>query len=151
MISTVLGLAVEAFLVGTSVSFVHLVMKPPVRPVITRVLTVIVIMGERDSSRCCDRQYRRRNESFADGHGLSPVELPEAAREGWISRLTYDCQIEPHWNAPLSSRSWPAAKPELPRNCHHLFFSILVTVYCPFTFSASNLILSPGLACSGRS
>src|SRR6516164_6173497 len=82
MISTVLGLAVEAFLVGTPVSFVHLAMKSPVRPVITGVLTVIVIVGEGRCGRCRYGQHRRRNESFADGHGVSPVELPDAQKPG---------------------------------------------------------------------
>ena len=82
VVGAVLGLAVEAFLVRTPVGLVDLVVESPVRPVIASVLTVVVIMREGSCGRCRYGQHRRRNESFADGHGVSPVELPDAQKPG---------------------------------------------------------------------
>ena len=78
VVGAMLGLAIEPFLVGAPVGLVDLAVESPVGPVVTSVLTIVVIMRERRSGRGRDGQHRRRNQSFADGHGVSPVEVPDA-------------------------------------------------------------------------
>src|SRR5262249_8613154 len=81
MIGTVLSLTIKAFLVCSPECLVQLAMKSPMRPVITSVLTIVVIVGEGSCCRCGYGQHRRRNESFADGHGLSPSDSRKSQGE----------------------------------------------------------------------
>jgi hypothetical protein len=88
VVGAMLGLAIESFLVRTPVRLVDLAVESPVRVVIASVLTVIVIMGERSSGRCRDGQHSHCNEGFTDGHGVSPVKVPDAAGTVLAHRTT---------------------------------------------------------------
>src|SRR5262245_60275905 len=111
------GSAIEALFVRAPVGIVHLMMKFPVRAVITSVST-IVVMGQCRCGRCTYGQHRRSNESSANGHDTSPIQTaPGPSAEPLHSQLQYGGEVEPHRNTPFRSRSWHAAKVELPRCC----------------------------------
>jgi len=114
----------ETILVRTLVGFRELIVELSMASttVVSTVVSVVVVC-QSARGRHHESQHTRGDQSFRDGHGLSPVELPQNSRPSYIG------QFEPHWNVPLSSGSWPAAKPDLPRH----FVWILVTLYCPIT------------------
>jgi hypothetical protein len=69
MIRTVFGSAVEAFLVRTPVSLIHLPVKSPVRPMVSVVSTVTVLVSQSCGCWCRKGQRSRCEDDFADGHG----------------------------------------------------------------------------------
>jgi hypothetical protein len=71
MIRTVFGSAVEAFLVRTPVSLIHLPVKSPVRPMVSVVSTVSVLVSQSCGCWCRKGQKSRCEDDFTYGHGVS--------------------------------------------------------------------------------
>jgi hypothetical protein len=82
VIGAVLRLAVKAFFMGASVSFMDLPMEAQMSPVIPAVPAVTVVVGKRCAKRSGYDEHGCRNEHSAGGHDGSPMRTPASGNPG---------------------------------------------------------------------